>query len=291
MFEEVTPGLWVAQSALFHTNSGIWLDGRAAVLIDPGIHPDEIAGVAAFLAERAAMPRAIVLTHSHWDHILGPEGFPGVPVVTTEAYRATAENGRAIILADLEAWVREDHVPRPGPFIIPQPDRTFTDSLTLPLGVRTLVLRPAPGHAPDQLTVYEPESGTLWAADMLSDLEIPYVSHSLEAYRATLAALAPLPIRALVPGHGHATTDPRAIAARLDADRAYLAALHARVGSAVAAGRSLAAALDACADLAYRAPELNADPHRWNVESAYTALGGPAPAQPIGWEQFGPPPA
>src|SRR5207237_1298579 len=79
----------------------------------------------------------------------------------------------------------------------------------------------APGHAADQLTLYHPETATLWAADMLSDLEIPFVSHDLDAYQLTLAALASWDIRVLIPGHGHTTTNPQEIQARLSEDIAY----------------------------------------------------------------------
>ena len=86
VFEQFTPYLWVAQSRLFVTNSGILVDGTEACLIDPGIYPDEIEAIAHFMTARGVAPRSIVLTHGHWDHILGPEHFPGVSVIVHSFY-------------------------------------------------------------------------------------------------------------------------------------------------------------------------------------------------------------
>ncbi len=281
----LTPDLWVAQSRRYAMNSGVWISEGVACLIDPGIEGAEIAASATAVAAQGARPVALVLTHSHWDHILGPEHWPGVPVIAqagyTAALREAAPRTRRVI-ARLEA---EQGLTRPGPFPLPQPDRTFNATLELPVGALRLRLTAAPGHAADQLTVYDPASGTLWAADMLSDLEIPFVSHSLRAYQATLATLAGWDIRVLVPGHGAPTSDPAAVATRLGEDRAYLAGLAERIGRVVATGGSLAAAVAACAAMRYRHPAANAAPHRFNVESAYAELGGAADPAQVGWSR------
>ena len=176
---------------------------------------------------------------------------------------------------------------RAEPFRPPPCDAVARDGETARLGELELQLIHIPGHAADQLAIFEPSAGALWAADTLSDVEIPFVSHSLAAYEATLAKLAALPIRVLVPGHGEPTDDPGAIRGRLEADRHYLAELRARIGRVVAAGGPLEEALAACAAMAFREPAENAGPHRLNVESAYIELGGPADPDRVGWAQKG----
>jgi hypothetical protein len=47
------------------------------------------------------------------------------------------------------------------------------------------------------LVIYIAEDRTLWADDMLSDSEIPYVNHNLAAYEASLTMLAALDIAVL----------------------------------------------------------------------------------------------
>jgi glyoxylase-like metal-dependent hydrolase (beta-lactamase superfamily II) len=281
----LTPHLWTGQSRLFHTNHGVFLSGRAACLVDPGIFPQEIAAITEFVADRGARVDTIILTHSHWDHILGPERFPGARVVAQAAYLAQVREGEGSILKSIAAWEHESGVERHEPFAIPLPTETFEETTTLAVDGLTLKLTHAPGHAADQLTVYHAESATLWAADMLSDLEIPFVSHDLEAYRRTLDALAHLEIRALVPGHGHTTTDPQEIHDRLAEDLAYLDELQMRVAEAVRQGSGLEETVALCENMAYRNRAENQGPHRWNVESAYVALGGDAGDAKVGWEK------
>jgi glyoxylase-like metal-dependent hydrolase (beta-lactamase superfamily II) len=279
-----TPALWVQQSRLYHTNSGALINEGHACLIDPGIFPAEIAAIARLVAAQGATVESIILTHSHWDHLLGPEHFPGVPVITHAAYPATVAADGAGQIRAIAAWAARHRIKRRRPFRIPQPTTTFTIPMVYALGDLTLRLDPAPGHWPDQLTIYDPASGLLWAADMLSDREIPFVSHSLLAYRATLTRLAALDIGVLVPGHGMPTTDRREIAGRLAADSAYLEQLQTRVSAAVAQGLTLDETVAACARMPYRRRAANAGPHRWNVESSYRELGGAVGSGPIGWE-------
>jgi len=110
--------------------------------------------------------------------------------------------------------------------------------------------------------------------------------HNLKAYRQTLDRLARLDVAVLVPGHGQPAGGQVEIKARLDADRAYLAELQRRVEAAVAAGRSAAETLSACADVTYQNRDRNEEAHRLNVETAFIELGGaPDPGHP-GWNRF-----
>lgn len=279
-----TPALWVQQSRLYQTNSGILIQDGRACLIDPGIFPAEIAALVRLVATKGAAVESIILTHSHWDHLLGPVHFPGVPVVTHAAYPATvAAHGDAQARA-VAAWAARHRIKCGHPFSVPPPTTTVTAPMDMPWGSLTLHIAHAPGHWPDQITLYDPAGGVLWAADMLSDREIPFVSHSLTAYRETLARLAGLDIGVLVPGHGQPTADRAEIAARLAADSGYLADLQARVGAAVAGGLTLEETVVICARMPYRRRAANAGPHRWNIESAYRELGGAVGTEPIGWD-------
>ncbi len=282
-FTQLTPHLWVTQSALFATNSGIFLSDDEACLIDPGIAPETIQNIARFVDEQGATPRAIVLTHAHWDHVMGPEHFPGVPVVAHAGYPRVLREHGADLYRQVAAWEEQAHIRRSRPFWLPKPTYTFDAALTLSLGDVRLEIFHAPGHAPDQCVVYHDEGRTLWAADMLSDIEIPLV-YSLSAYEATLAHLATLDILALVPGHGAPTTDAGEIQRRLTADRAYLAELRARVAAVVTAGQTLEETIAACSDIPMPCPCDDPTPHTWNVESVYAELGGPVDGA-VGWER------
>ena len=282
-FTQLTSHLWVTQSTLFATNSGIFLSGDEVCLVDPGIAPETIKAIARFVADQGATPRAIVLTHAHWDHVLGPEHFPDVPIIAHDGYLRVLRKHGADLYRQIDAWEVQAHIRRPRPFLLPKPTYTFDAALTFTLGDIRLRVFQAPGHAPDQAAVYHEESGTLWAADTLSDIEIPLV-HSLNAYECTLAHLATLELRVLIPGHGAPTTDADEIQRRLAEDRAYLAALHERVAAAVAVGQTLAETVDVCAEMPLPRPCDDPTPHTWNVESAYAELGGQVEG-PVGWER------
>jgi glyoxylase-like metal-dependent hydrolase (beta-lactamase superfamily II) len=275
----------VAQSRFGQTNAGLWLSRGQACLIDPGVYPDEIADWDRFVTGQGVMSRTIVITHSHWDHILGPERTPGARVVAHAAFSTCVLGKEGQVW--VERWEAREGLTRARPFVAPQPDVAFEDEMTLDVGDLSLQLIHAPGHAADQLVVYHAESATLWAADMLSDLEPPYLAHSLVAYERTLARLAELEVRLLVPGHGSLATDAGQIGARLSEDAAYLAELRDRVGRAVRDGKTVQETVALCADVRYRCPEENAGPHRMNVESVYLELGGEADPAGVGWSRVG----
>jgi hydroxyacylglutathione hydrolase len=279
-----TPDLWVTQSDYFLTNSGIFIRGGQAMLIDPCLRRDEIDAIAEFVRAQDAAPQCLVLTHSHWDHVLGPERFPGVRTIAQARYLEVVARDATKIAAEVAQWEAQAGQSRSGPFSVPRPDETFEAQGTLDLNGLVLQLLHVPGHAADQLAVYEPERGCLWSSDILSDVEIPFVSDSLAAYERTLEGLAGLDLRVLVPGHGHPTASLAEITARLGEDRAYLAELHRRVSGAVERGAALPDAVSACADMRYRNPAENSGPHRLNVESVYLELGGEAGHEPVGWQ-------
>ena len=275
-------------SRLFDTNSGLFFAEGQALLVDPGIFPDEIQAILAAADQQQIVPQAILLTHSHWDHILGPEKLASIPVIAQAAFNQAAARQKEIIRREIAAWESEYHLARPRLFTPPIPDLTFEESLEFYLGRERLRILAAPGHAPDQCVIYHPSSASLWAADMLSDLEIPLVSDSLADYRRSLAMLAALEIHSLVPGHGHPTDDRLEIQARLAGDRTYLDELDGKIRQAVSQGKSMEETAAACATIPYRQAAENAASHRLNVESAYLEAGGNAGGRPAaGWAQVG----
>lgn len=284
---QLTAGLWVFPSRAMAYNAGVFLRGGQALLIDPGPHPDETDAIAAFVAERGATVAAIVLTHSHWDHILGPERLDSAPLVAQARYPEITVRDRVHILRHVARWEAEHGYRRAMPFVIPQPQQLVGDVGELEIGGARLQLLHIPGHACDQLAIFAPDEGWLWAADTLSDLEIPFVSESLANYERTMLRLSAVPARMVVPGHGSPAGSPTDIAARIAEDEAYLAALRAAVAGVVAIGGDVDAALAACASISFKHEAENRREHRLNVESALIELGGTANPDLVGWSQKG----
>jgi len=267
-------------------NAGVIVRGKEAMLIDPGLFADEVDRLRSHIYARGARPTHLVVTHSHWDHVLGPEYFPDVPVVQQQESVAVFAEHHTPIEHQVTEWERQSNVRRDMPFLLQEPDHTFADRLELTVGDKIVELLHAPGHAPEQLVVYVPDEATLWAADTLSDIELPFVMRNLKAYRQTLDRLAQLAVTTLVPGHGRPASGKAEVGARLDADRAYLAELQRRVEAAVAAGRNAADTLSACVDMTYQNRDQNEEAHRLNVEIAFIELGGAVEPKHPGWNRF-----
>ena len=217
----------VVTSLLWQTTATAVRAGQEAMLVDSPYFPEEIELLPTVLAQAGFTPSALLATHADFDHLLGRLAFPtlalGVAESTARRLRERpGEAHRELRDADAEHYVTR---PRPlslgGVEALPVPGR-------LGLGEQELELHPAEGHTRDGMAVFAPWLGVLVCGDYLSGVEIPMLGPggSLDAYRATLARLAPLVERAetVVPGHGAPAS--RAAAVRLlDEDVDYLDAL------------------------------------------------------------------
>jgi glyoxylase-like metal-dependent hydrolase (beta-lactamase superfamily II) len=154
----------------------------------------------------------------------------------------------------------------------------------LKLGPWKVVLRDAPGHSQEQLTVHLPDQRVLLAADMLSDVEIPGLCGPPASYRAALEPLLPLAehgaIEVLVPGHGSIAQGGEAVRARFRHDLDYLQALKDGVAHAIAAGLGREAAIEQLMALEYTGrngePWPMIDIHRENAGHAWDHAASPA---------------
>jgi glyoxylase-like metal-dependent hydrolase (beta-lactamase superfamily II) len=217
----------VITSSLWQTNAVALRAGSEAVLIDSPYFPDELEALPALLSQAGFEPDGLLATHGDFDHLLGRVAFPGATLGVGEetALRLRAEPGAA--QRDLRDHDVELYVARPVPLslgavqALPVPGR-------VDLGDQELELHPAEGHTADGLAVLSRAHGVLVVGDYLSDVEIPMISPggSLEAYRATLARLAPLveDAETIVPGHGRPRGRDETLRI-LDEDSEYLDAL------------------------------------------------------------------
>ncbi len=260
-------GWWIARSATYATNSGLFAHGDELCLIDPGIAPQEVARLARFVRERGWRPLYLVLTHAHWDHLLGAAAFPAT-VVAQRAYVEVVAAHTDDLRRQVRRWAEEEGLPL-RPFAPPRPVLAFGRAMRLHVDCHPLLLLATPGHSEDHISLFDEETGLLWAGDMLSDRELPYVQHDAAAYLDSLERLHALGATALVPGHGLPTTEPAEIEARFERDRAYLHRLTGCVEAALRAGEPMDAALRHCDFPLPLEDEANRTAHRWNVETLY----------------------
>ncbi|MBI5709705.1 MAG: MBL fold metallo-hydrolase [Candidatus Eisenbacteria bacterium] len=270
-------GIRVRQSRAFAMNSVLLADREHAVLVDPGVLPAELDDLAAAVRGSGAREVALLFTHAHWDHVVGRAWWPGAR--TLGHHRLAAE-----LLRDADAIRRAAAACAAGcgaswtrgfePFA---PDVPLAGGDAATLGPWRLEFHEAPGHCDSQLATLLPGHRVLIAADMLSDLEIPWLDRPPAVYRATLEKLRPLveagAAATLVPGHG-AIARGDEVRARLACDLAYLDALEQGVRDARAArlGPDQAQARLAAMDYTGKGAAMD-EVHRANVRLAWEAAG------------------
>lgn len=267
-------------------NTGILHDAGHAALIDPALLPDEVEDIATFCDGQQLKVETVAITHHHWDHVLGAGRFPGAHVVTHQAYVAQAALQLERTRGSIRRYFEAEGVAHVVPFDPPMPDQTVDRIIGLMIGDLRVQLVHTPGHARDHLSVYDAESACLWAGDLLSDLEIPFISDRLDAFERTLGMFAGMVIEMLVPGHGNPTCDRTEIRHRIEADRTYLSQLRERVETVVRTGGTVEAAVAACTDMMFRDSGTNAESHVMNVEQVFLELGGLPPSGiSLGWSR------
>ncbi len=282
--KQITPNLWVQQSEYFATNSGIFISNGEACLIDPNMNPDEIKAIANFIDSQKVQLHCIILTHDHWDHVLGPAFFPNIKVLAHTNYLQGGTEQIGHIQEQIVDWQKRYDLPQTPNFEIPIPNERVEEGSKITIGSERLEFVHVPGHAPDQVAIFHQSSGTFWAADTLSNIEIPFVSHNLAAYEAMLEKVSKLDIQTLIPGHGAVTNDVEEVKKRINEDIAYLTELRGKVSGIVDCGGAVEDCIDSCLAMTFKNPEANKNEHRMNVESAFLELGGKADgAKKLGW--------
>ena len=270
-------GIRVRRSRAFAMNSVLLADRAHAVLVDPGVLPSELDDLAAAARGSGAREITLLFTHAHWDHVIGRAWWPGTRTLGHHRLAAELARDAAGILRDAaacaagcgESWTRGFE-----PFA---PDVALREGDATTLGPWRLEFLEAPGHCDSQLATLLPDHRTLLAADLLSDLEIPWLDRPPAVYRATLEKLRPLvegdAVGTLVPGHGAVARGDEAHV-RLARDLGYLDQLEQRVRAARTAGVTLDQAQARLAAMDYTGKGAAMDEvHRANVRIAWEAAG------------------
>jgi len=143
----------------------------------------------------------IVLTHTHWDHIV-------------DAAQLRRETGAPLAAHPLAisqlANPRPLHSELPFPIEPVSPDRLLGDGDVVELGRWRFRVIHTPGHAREQISLYEPAAGILFGGDTLfaggyGRVDLP--GASVEQTITSMRRLLELPDHVTVyPGHGEPTT-------------------------------------------------------------------------------------
>lgn len=250
-------------------NLGFIEGERCVAVVDTGGSPEQGEALKAAIEARTHTPICYVInTHVHPDHIYGNRAFkqPGVRFVghhkLAQAMALRAPFYQEKAQRDLGFTLRPEH-------FIP-PDLAVTDTLTLELGGRSLVLIAQPtAHTDNDLTIFDTKTRTLWLSDLLFMEHLPVVDGSLNGWLKVLERLAVEPAERVVPGHGPIVAD---WPAALESERRYLRQLQTEVRTALAANKTLEQALDETSASDYDPWELFDDFHKRNFSTAFSEL-------------------
>ncbi|HKZ82114.1 MAG TPA: MBL fold metallo-hydrolase [Anaerolineae bacterium] len=242
----------VFTSGLYLMTSGVVNGEDGVLLIDPGILPREINMIRWYIEQGEKPARFLVYTHHHWDHVLGGQAFPSARRLAHRCFPNAVAVHRP--LDEIRRFDGEFYVAREPPFEFQPPHELVEDGWSGDLGDVAFTVIRLPGHAPDMIGVHIPLEKTLFAADMLSDVELPMIEGDGSDYLASLrkidALVASGQVETLVPGHGHVTRGAEAIRARIAEDVAYIDQLRTVVGGKLAEGEE--AVVAACRQIDYR---------------------------------------
>lgn len=250
-------------------NVGFVVGTRCVAVIDTG------GSIAVGRALRAAMRAVtaapvcyVINTHVHPDHVFGNAAFRDErPSFVGHARLAAALAARGPNYR--RALLRELGEVAAGSEVI-VPDLEVGDRLDLDLGGRILELTAWPtAHTDNDLTVHDPQTGTLWLSDLLFVERVPVVDGSLRGWLAVMDELRRLSPRRVVPGHGAVAGQwPQA----LEPQQRYLATLATEIRQALAQRSTIQQAL-ATVGQHERAHWLLFDSfHRRNVAAVYAEL-------------------
>lgn len=236
--------LVVVRSRLWRFNAIGLFSGDEAVVIDPGIDPDEIAELEERVrtAHREGPPRRVtrvVITHSHHDHIRGWARFGDAEVVMPRVAAEKGAKARERILAAKARIDRHLEVDDPG-FAYPEADTVFDGRLTVSCGELELVLEFLPGHSDCTSVVWIPALATLCTADYLVSPGLPYCRWRAAEFERALATMArrvdERGIERVVPAHRDLHVGREAVQAALARDEEYMRVLREAVRAGLAEG-------------------------------------------------------
>jgi quinoprotein relay system zinc metallohydrolase 2 len=273
---ELAPGIYIhvgvtelmsAQNEGAIANVGFVVGDDGVAVIDTGGSMREGRSLREAVQRVTDKPiKYVINTHGHPDHVFGNGAFESPTVFVGHHYlpRSLAIHGPFYI----KAFQREMKSALDDVKLVP-PTLIVDDEVMLDLGHRSLVVRAWPtSHTDNDLTVFDPQSGVLFAGDLLFVQHVPVIDGSILGWLKTIGDLAQIPATRVVPGHGPVSDWPDA----LSGERVYLQTLVSDCRSLIKRGIPLAQAADIAGASQKPNWELFDEYNRRNATSAYSEL-------------------
>lgn len=252
-WQAVVPGVWVWQpeavSEISAANAGhvvptsVVVSGTEAMVIDPGPSHRHGLRVRDSLACRfGAQARWVVNTHAHAENVLANSAFADrlvagqLEILSNEGTRSAMEHRCPACLASLTERAGDGAMA--GTRIV-WPSRMLRAGEVLHVGPHRLrVLPPAPGHTGSDLVLWDETRRVVWAGGLVVDQRLPELAQGgVDVWLVALDRIAALQPRHVIGNAVSSAVEPHTLPPAMEATRAYLAELRARVLKAMDEGR------------------------------------------------------
>jgi quinoprotein relay system zinc metallohydrolase 2 len=278
---EVAPGIYAFKGAVADmdeanhgdiANLAFVVGHDAVAVIDTGGSLDEGKRFKAAIEQLTKLPiRYVIYTHVHPDHIFGAAAFvaPGVTFVGHQRLPDEFAARGPYYVKALDRMIGADAAS--GSTIVEPKLLVATGSkISLDLGGRILTVHAHDAaHTDTDLSVYDQQSQTLFAGDLLFVDRIPSLDGSVTGWLKELDYLKHLPAARVVPGHGPVSVPwPQAA----EPEIRYLTALETQVRTAIKQGIGIATASTSLLAEERKNWPLFEDYNAHNITVAYKAM-------------------
>lgn len=192
----------------FISNAGVVIGPTGVIVIDALGSPALGKQLIAEIRKLTDKPiQFVIVTHYHADHIYGLQSFIdiGATVIAQESAKEYLNSDTAKLRlqasrTELAPWVNDDTRLVPA-------SKWINEDIRLSLsGIDVELIKMGPAHTPDDLAIYFPSEGVLFAGDLVFRGRIPYVGNADSlGWIKSLDKLLSRDAKVIVPGHGPAS--------------------------------------------------------------------------------------
>ncbi len=256
----------------FISNAGFVIAPQGVVVIDalgsPGLSRKFIAEIQKITSKPITY---VILTHYHADHVYGLQSFTdlgakviaqtlGREYLTSDTAQQRLATSRVELAPSVNAQTR-----------LVSADIWIDRDQTLELsGLSFMISQVGPAHTPDDLAIFVPSEGVLFAGDLVFKGRVPYVGTAdSKGWIKSLDKLLTVQPRVIVPGHGAYSQDP---SKDLVFTRDYLVYLRQSMQRAAQELEEFDQAYDATDWSAYQGVPLFRAANRMNAYNVYLSI-------------------
>lgn len=185
----------------------------------------------------------VLLSHYHAVRVLGASAYGAQHIIASQGtYELIRERGQQDFDSEAQRFPRLFRAVETVPGLT-WPTLVFDRSLTVFMGKREVrIMHLGKGHTKGDTVAWLPQQKILFAGDLVEYGATPYAGDAyFKAWPTTLAEVAGLCAKKLVPGRGAALTTPEKVDEAIRGTRGFISDVFASVEEGVAAGRDLRA--------------------------------------------------